>query len=107
MIPFHLLKKIKQEKPIVKYYTIYEEHKDLGKFLYSDVCFVKNKNGYILARYMYNEAQNLEYWTDMFSTHPLTTDDEWCELEEASLAINNQELINPSLIELQKIDDFE
>lgn len=78
MITFDCMKKIKDEKP-----PIIEVKKDKGFiFEYSDYCFVKNKYGYTIARYMRCKEQNIEYWIDEPSTHPLTEKDEWYSLKD-------------------------
>lgn len=46
-------------------------------FLYSDVCFVKNKHEYVLAKYAKNQEDGHEFWCDNPSIHPLNEDDEW------------------------------
>ena len=78
MITFDCMKKIKEERP-----QIIEVKKYKGfTFEYSGYCFVKNKYGYTIARYMRCEEQNSEYWDDSPSIHPLNENDEWYLLNE-------------------------
>lgn len=93
MITFDCMKKIKEEKP-----QIIETKKDKNfTFEYSGYCFVKNKYGYTIARYMRCAEQNIEYWEDGPSFHPLSESDEWFSLDEKpvfsmSLSWNNEQL---------------
>lgn len=82
MITFKCMKKIKNEKPPIIEVKKEDEHGRSLTFELSDYCFVKNKHGYTVARYVRCPEQNLEYWDDCPSTHPLTKNDEWHLLTE-------------------------
>ena len=77
MIAFEYMKKIKNEKPPIIEVKKKNEHGNTFTFEISDYCFVKNKYGYTVARYVRCPEQNLEYWDDCPSTHLLTQNDEW------------------------------
>lgn len=78
MITFDCMKTITNERPL-----IVKQKEDAGfLFEYSDYCFVKNKCGYTIARYVRCKSQNLEWWEDKYSTHPLRESDEWHLLKE-------------------------
>lgn len=92
MIPFDCMKKIKEERP-----PIIEIKEDKGyTFAYSGYCFVKNKYGYTIARYVECKEQNIVYWDDEPSFHPLTENDEWYLLEGSSLIFSNHCAIKTS-----------
>lgn len=90
MIPFDCMKKIKDERP-----TIIEVKKDKGfTFEYSEYCLVKNKYGYLVARYARCKEQELEFWDDSPSTHPLNESDEWHLLTDHPVFSFHLQLMN-------------
>lgn len=95
MITFDCLKKIGVEKP-----PIIETKFDKGFiFQYSDYCFVKNKYGYTIARYVTCEEQNAEWWDDSPSMHPLNENDEWHLLSENPIFSFSQYKMSDELAE--------
>lgn len=91
MVTFDCMKKIKKEKPPI----VSSETFDGYIYEYSNYCFVKNKYGYTIARYVKCEKQNLEYWGDP-GIEQLTKKDKWCLLKDV-----------PHLYIIQKILEYE
>lgn len=76
MIMFECMSKIRNNTPpIVGEYSVNDKI-----YQYSDYCFVKNKYGYTVARYLKCLKDNSEWWDDTPSIHPLNESDEWCIL---------------------------